>query len=363
MNKVFHIISNKEWGGGEQYVFDLGRRQLADGMEVELCCLPIDVVMNKFKELNVPMHIMPLRGIVDAFSAWQLAKLLRNEGEVTVHAHNFKDAFTAAYARKLSCNGKVRVIMSRHLTRKGKKKLPYKWLYHELDCLHFDSEIARNTFLSTNPGIDKRKTCVVHTSIVLPEMLTPINVRGRFAVRPETTLAMYHGRLDPEKGIDVLIRACTELRDLDFRLLIVGRGDDDYWDDVRQSIRINQLEEKVGFAGFQHPVLPFIAAADFGILPSVVREGCPLSPQEYMCQGHPVIATNNGGQREYMVDDYNGLLVEPGDSHQLAQAMRRLITDPQLLERLGRQAKADFFEKLSYEQFYKNIMKIYDYRR
>ena len=38
--KIFHTISNKEWGGGEQTVFDLSRRQLADGIEVEIFCPP-----------------------------------------------------------------------------------------------------------------------------------------------------------------------------------------------------------------------------------------------------------------------------------------------------------------------------------
>ena len=38
MSKIFHIISNNEWGGGEQYVFDLAQRQKADGISVTIFC-------------------------------------------------------------------------------------------------------------------------------------------------------------------------------------------------------------------------------------------------------------------------------------------------------------------------------------
>ena len=38
--KVFHLVSNKEWGGGEQYVYDLCQRQMADGLSVSVFCRP-----------------------------------------------------------------------------------------------------------------------------------------------------------------------------------------------------------------------------------------------------------------------------------------------------------------------------------
>jgi glycosyltransferase involved in cell wall biosynthesis len=103
-----------------------------------------------------------------------------------------------------------------------------------------------------------------------------------------------------------------------------------------------------------------VAAADVGILASTVSEGCPLSPQEYMSQGHPVIVTDNGGQREYVIDGQNGLLVPPGDAQALASALNRLTTDAALRQRLGQQAKADFDDHLNYDHYYEQIKKIYE---
>ena len=359
MTKIFHIVSNKAWGGGEQYVYDLGSRQMADGHHVELFCRPVEAVTEKFQQLHVTIHPLRLKGALDLQSAWRMSRVLNTAGPCTVHAHNFKDAFTACYARRLSNNKAVRVVMSRHLTRPGKDTLLYRWLYRQLDLLHFDSEIARSIFLGTHPTIDERKIRVVHTSIVLPEQMVPIDVRKEFSIPAHHTLAMYHGRLDAEKGLDVLIEAASKLGDRPFTLVLVGRGDDDYTRHLQQTIAEKGLERKVLLAGFRHPVLPFIATADFGLLPSVVREGCPLSPMEYMSLGHPVIATDNGGQREYIKDGVNGLLVPPGDSDRLAEGMARFIDDATLRQRLGQQARADFFSTLHYDHFYRQVATFY----
>ena len=361
MKQIFHIVSNKAWGGGEQYVFDLCQRQLADGIQVAVFCKPVEVIISKFRELNIPVYPMFLNGLIDFKSAWHMGKILHEAGPCTIHAHNFKDAFTAAHARALyGRKDQVRLVMCRHLTRMGKNGLHYRWLYRQLDGLCFDSELSKSIFLSTSPAMDLKKICVVHTSVVVPEDIQAIDLRSRYGIPANTAIAMYHGRLDPEKGLDVLIEATAMLRDKNFRLLLIGRGDEDYTAHLQQLISEKDLIEKVLLLGFQHPVLPFVASADFGLLPSVVREGCPLSPQEYMSQAHPVVATDNGGQQEYIRHRQNGLLVPPSDSTLLAEAMATLIDGVALRRQLGAQAKSDFDNQLSYEHFYRKIQTLYD---
>ena len=235
----------------------------------------------------------------------------------------------------------------------------YRWLYSQLDRLIFDSQISTDMFLSTNPTIDPNKLGIVHTSIVVPENTVPVDVRKEFNISETSTVAMFHGRLDPEKGIDTLMDAVEQIKEKDFKLVLIGKGSDEYTEHLKASVKSKGIAEKIIFAGFRHPVLPYVAGADFGILASTVREGCPLSPQEYMSQGHPVVVTNNGGQREYVKDGHNGLLVEPGNAKQLAEAMGRLIDDTQLRQKLGQQAKTDFDDHLNYEHYYAKICRIY----
>ena len=370
--KVFHIVSNKEWGGGEQYVYDLSQHQRTDGIDVTIFCKPVEAIVRKYTEAGMEVLPLALGGALDVKSAWQMARVISKAGPCAIHAHNFKDAFTACYARCLTSNKQVRVVMCRHLTRKGKNTFLYRWLYRHLDRLIFDSELSKSAFLSTHPSIDTAKLGIVHTSIVVPEGVTVADIRTDYQIPEDTVIGMFHGRLDPEKGLDVLLDALALLQDpsflkdisfhfplSSFLLILVGRGSEAYTAHLKQVVEEKGISEKVVFAGFVHPVLPYVAAADFGILASTVQEGCPLSPQEYMSQGHPVIVTNNGGQREYVVEGQNGLLVPPGDAKALAVAMARLIDDAALRQRLGQQAKADFDDHLNYSHYYAQIKKIY----
>ena len=377
--KIFHIVSNKEWGGGEQYVYDLSQRQRADGIDVGIFCKPVEAIVQKYAETGMDVLPLALGGALDLKSAWQMARVIKNlrireseDQSVILHAHNFKDAFTACYARSLAGRKQVRVVMCRHLTRKGKNSWLYRWLYRHLDRLIFDSELSKSEFLSTHPAIDASKLGVVHTSIVVPKEVTPVDIRTRFGIPSDCVIGMYHGRLDPEKGLDTLLDAVALLQDPSFLkdtshlaplashlLILVGRGSDEYTAHLKQVAADKGISDKVVFAGFVHPVLPYVAAADFGILASTVQEGCPLSPQEYMSQGHPVVVTNNGGQREYVIQEQNGLLVPPGDAQALAGAMARLIDDAPLRQRLGQQAKSDFDDHLDYAHYYAQIKTVY----
>ena len=274
--KIFHIVSNKEWGGGEQYVYDLCQRQRKDGIEVNIICKPIDSISEKYEEAGITVYRLPLGGALDLKSGWQLGAIIKRAGKCTIHAHNFKDAYTACYARKFSGRKDIQVVMCRHLTRPGKNTMLYRWLYGQLDRLIFDSQISTDAFLGTNPTIDTKKLGIVHTSIVVPENTVPVDIRTEFNIPADTVLAMFHGRLDPEKGIDVLLDAVEQIKDKNFKLVLIGKGSDEYTEHLKTTVKAKGIGEKVIFAGFRHPVLPYVAGADFGILASTVREGCIL---------------------------------------------------------------------------------------
>lgn len=362
MSKIFHIISNNEWGGGEQYVFDLAQRQKADGISVTIFCKPVPEIVSKCESVA---RVIPLRlnGVTDIISAYKMAKVVKHEGQCVIHAHNFKDAFTACYARELSGNKQIRVVMCRHLTRKGKNSFHYRWLYKHIDAICFDSQLSRDMFMSTNPSIDESKLSIVRTSIVVPQHVEPASLREELGIPSTEVLAMYHGRLDPEKGIDTLLDAVARLKAdsniSPFRLVLIGKGSKEYTAHLQESIKAKSLEGTVILAGFRHPVLPYVASSDFGILASIVREGCPLSPQEYMSQGRPVVTTDNGGQKEYVVNGENGFMVTPGDAERLAEAMSVLINDAEKRQQMGMKAKEDFFDHMDYEHFYVQIKKLY----
>ena len=231
------------------------------------------------------------------------------------------------------------------------------------NVLYFGSELSKKVFLSTHPAISECKLDVVRPGTPVPQKIEPVDLRKELGIADNEVLAMYHGRLAAEKGLDVLVESIDRIRDEKFRLVLIGRGSNDYVTHLRQLIESRGLQQKILLAGFRQPVLPCVAAADLGILVSIVPEGCGLSLQEYMSQGRPVITTNNGGQSDFVFDNRNGLLVPPGDAQALAATLSRLINDSALRQKLGEQATADFRDHLNYERFYEQIKCLYGINR
>lgn len=359
---IIHLASNREWGGGEQYIHDLCARLKADGYQITMFIRDVDVIRERMADLNVPTLTLPPGGAFSVGRALKLARFLKNAGECVVCAHNFKDAFTAVYARIMSGNRLVRVVMTRHLVRKGKGDALHRWMYRRLDKIIFDSELSCREFLSGCADLaPKLNTCVVPIGINVPEDLKNADLRKEFGIDDKSVVAMFHGRLDAEKGLDVLIEAMSKLQDIDLHLILIGTGHDDYVAALKQHIAGCGLTDRVSFAGFRNPVLPCLGSCDFGLLPSIVREGYPLSPMEYMSQGRCVIATDNGGQKEYLTSGDNALLVKPGDADMLADAIRRLATDKALRDKLSAKAYADFSQKMSYNKFIERIEEAYEH--
>ncbi|MBO7580070.1 MAG: glycosyltransferase family 4 protein [Bacteroidaceae bacterium] len=352
---IYHIISNKVWGGGEQYVFDMCQHLIRDGHHVELFCRPFPPVVSKLQALGVPIHPVALRGLA---SVYRIARVI-GEGGGILHVHNFKDAFPACFAASMVRGGRVKVIVTRHLVRKGKTSLPYRWLYKKIDKIIFVSALAKQTFLSTHPAVAEEKLEVLHNSIasIVPSEVE--SIRETLNLPDDAVVGMYHGRLAQEKGLDTLLEAMQMVDTQNLHLVLIGNGEEVYVNALKQQLVQRGLESKVHFLGFKHHVISYIPQADFGILASIVREACPLSCMEYMSQGKAVVATNNGGQAEYVEDGRNGVLVPPSDAQALAIALKKLAENEACRTTLGEQAREDFSSRFSYDKFYKKILSIY----
>ncbi|PRY48136.1 glycosyltransferase involved in cell wall biosynthesis [Geodermatophilus tzadiensis] len=141
------------------------------------------------------------------------------------------------------------------------------------------------------------------------------------------------GRLERQKGLDVLLRALTDVPDAD--LVIAGDGS--------QRAALEDLAAEVGVVGrvrFLGPVdSPCVVLGSVHALVQPSRwEAMPLAVLEAMHSGRPVIATDVGDMGHVVQDGRTGFVVDPEDATQLAAACRRLI-DPAVRERLGRDAR------------------------
>lgn len=362
---ILQIFASATWGGGEKFLCDLARQLADDGRRVVFVSRPSSVLRERTACFATTHEEMPLRGAADMVSAVRLARLILRERPSVIHLHNFKTAFTAIAAVRLArlfgCRTAPRIILTRHLVRKGKGGPFYSFIYRNISRIVFVSELARREFLSSRPPVDEAKTVVIHNAV--PEVdpaLTAPDLRAMFGIAADTPLLLFCGRLHPEKGIDVLLRACTLLGNRPFALAIVGTGTAEYTDALHRMVDEQGLGPRVFFFGFSDATPALMRQADIAAAPSVVAEaGGPFSTMEAMQAGVAAVSSNNGAQPEFTDHGTDGLLVPPSDASALAAALAQLLDDKDLRLRIGKAAARKFSGALSYESFYKKYLGIY----
>jgi glycosyltransferase involved in cell wall biosynthesis len=159
--------------------------------------------------------------------------------------------------------------------------------------------------------------------------------RKKLGLAPEDFTLLLIGNDFKSKGLDALLHALVELRDLPWKLLVVG-------DDMRNGYE-NVLGDQ-GIAGrliFLHPspeVLQFYAAADAYVGPSL-EDAFGLPVLEAMACGLPVVCSAHAGVSEVVSHGVDGIILkDPQDTGEIAAVLRALMMDPDLCQRLGARA-------------------------
>lgn len=156
---------------------------------------------------------------------------------------------------------------------------------------HYVKDIHKNNgyFLGVDQG-------VVYNSVSIPCCSVLEAEDGK-----EGLVFGFIGRLDPSKGLDILLKAVSEIAGSEVNLLIAGTGDTEYVDQLHSKVSPN-----VDFLGYQNPG-EFFQKIDWLIVPSLWAEPLGRVALEAYAHGIPVIASNAGGLNDIMWDGETGV--------------------------------------------------------
>jgi glycosyltransferase involved in cell wall biosynthesis len=148
---------------------------------------------------------------------------------------------------------------------------------------------------------------------------------------PSEPYILYVGQFRRVKGLEVLFEAYERL-DSPPPLVLIGEPHDDGPAAIPSYATVKtRWPHRAVMAAYER--------ASFAVMPSLWPEPLGSVVHEAMSRGKPVIGTNHGGHTDMVIDEVTGLLVPPGDVGALAEAMQRVISDPELRARMGKAAR------------------------
>lgn len=365
MISILHFSNTVTRGGAEEHMLSLLAGLDRGIFRPYLACTPA-VLKEIRSEIPPDVEVFPT-GLVSfkcLDAALQLARFLRRNRIQILHCHMFQSSLLAAPIASL-CRVPV-VIETPHVREHWRRGwLKGRFIVDRIVGTAVDHYIAVSdanaNYLENRKRLPRRKITHIRQGCNLQRFRgssdSPADLKETLGFGAANPVLVVVARLDPQKGHAVLFDALRLIRS-EFphvRAICVGEGS------LRCELvkRVEQLGlgDHVSFVGFQDDVKPWLAIADLSVLPSFY-EGLPIAAIESIASGCPVVASAVDGTPEVIVDGKTGLTVPPGNPHLLAQAICRLLRDPDLRRQMGDEGRR-WAEQFSRERFLRDTQDFY----
>lgn len=378
--KIVRIISRLNIGGPAIHTILLSQGLNKDGYRDILICGQAsesegDMVYFA-KSRNVEPVLIPELGREvsfgrDIIAFFKIYNILRRERPEIVHTHTAKAGALGRLAA-LFAGVPIKVHTFHGHIFDGYfsplKASIFLWIERLLavftDRLIIVSERVRDEMVEKLKVAKSEKCVVIPLGLDLENFFNCGKLKGSFrkqiGVDDDVLLAGIVGRLVPIKNhkmfLDAALKTRAGLRDKKIRFVIVGDGELN--DELRRYAGDIGMLEDVIFTGWIEDLAPVYADLDIVALTSL-NEGTPVSLIEAMAAGKSIVATDVGGVREILGDQYHALLAARGDVNGFADRMIRLLSNSEERDRFGAYCKANVTARYSSEQLLENIKELY----
>jgi len=315
-----------------------------DGIKVHRVSSPYDLaILHKLVKLSREMKIDVIHShATSGFSYVLLKNFLESvlkRPRCVVHVHGTTKGIMLAMRKSFFKRNKVEKLIRRYYYPIVRETFTWR----NADVVIANSEFLKDELIDLY-GVPKEKIYVVHNGVDL-NTFYPRNTRDKIfktlGLEPKNKLILYLGGFRPVKGPFYLIKTMEELHDKleNTTLLFVGGEcplEKHYKEDAMKKISYLVKEGAIRFIkNVPHLLLPeYYSAADVVVVPSVY-DTFPKVVLEAMACGTPVVAFAVGGMPEMITHGKTGILVKPGDSMQLAEALTTILTCEDMREKIS----------------------------
>jgi len=367
--KLLLVESGRAVGGTERVLWELATRLPSARFDVRVW-LSTDRGVDELAEALAAADV-PVDRVAEVESRWDWKGLfdtwarLRKLGPDLLHVHHVWPAADRYLSLAARAAGVPHLVVTEHIVGESHSRGQRALKRNELrtaDAVTAVTEAIVDT-LVRDYAIERSLVRVVPNGAELPDEEEEAHLarawRDRFLSTPVKPLWVVAGRLEEQKGHDLLLEALVPLvrAGLDFTLIVAGEGSRRGW--LEQRALSLGLSPRVQFVGQLEDVGGLLAAADGVVLPSR-WEGLPLVLLEAMARGRPVVATAVGGVPDAMEDGVTGTLVPPNDVPALAAALEQLHRRSDRAWQMGQAAAERVRERFTWHAVVEEFESVYD---
>jgi glycosyltransferase involved in cell wall biosynthesis len=358
---ILHTEASLGWGGQERRILVEALAMRRRGHRPALVCDPRGELYRRARLENFPVTPLVFGGLRN-LGAWLGLRRHLIEGAFDIlNTHSSLDSWVGTLAWR-SLLTRPLLVRTRHLSTRVRINHPTRWLYRTPAAIITTGKVTKD-LLVERLGVPARRIFSIPTGVELaefapqeksPELLAQMQIPpDAFVFGSVAVLRSWKGHLDLLEAFHQLLQEGARAF-----LLLVGEGP--YRVVIEEKIAQLGLQHRVRLAGFREQVAPWFALLDVKVLASYANEGVPQSLLQALAMARPVVGSTVGGIPEVIVHEETGLLVPPRNPRALAQAMGRLMADPEYRARLGRRGREVVVEKFSLEQMAAEVEAVYD---
>ena len=241
------------------------------------------------------------------------------------------------------------------------------WFMREADGLICVSHHTREEAIA-HYGAPPDKTHAIHNAVSEERFRRPdpkLLQRFRRALAgDEERLVLYVGRLDPEKGVEVLLQAFAAVLAERLRARLVLAGSGKLEEELRKKSASLGVDKSTVFAGYvQGETLNYLyRCADVLAVPSLYEPFGIVALEGMIC-GTPVVASDTGGLSEILRSSGDGVLVKPGSIADWFRALIAILSDAEARRKIGENGRRKAQRVYSWKRVAEAVMKAYEVAR
>ncbi|MBU1292603.1 glycosyltransferase [Patescibacteria group bacterium] len=345
--RILYVITKANWGGAQRYVYDMALGAKAQGYSVLVVSGSEGELTARLRDADIRTEsIQNMQRDIKLVGEWrsylELLAHIRTFNPDIVHGNSSKAGALAALAARVA--GVPTIVFTAHGWAFNENRPA--WQRGIIALLHFFTVLLSHTTICVSDAVHRqaawmplvqRKLQTVHIGIDTLTFKTREEARRLLApdLHKQFPQALWVGtiaELHPTKGLDVLIKSFSAAP-REAVLVLIGDGQE--WNHLQKLIQIGDASDRIVLAGFVKDAAQYLPAFDVFVLPSR-SEALGYALLEAGAASLPSIGSRVGGIPEVLKDKESGILVPPGETAPLEDALTLLCENEILRETLGK---------------------------